>query len=592
MRCSPVINFDEKYEQLLSNTDMTKRIEKLTEGLAIHEAYKLYPELLQSVAQDSVIAIDQELDIIIDKDLESIIDKETVNKTIELIGIRRLTMPEIHALIKYSLIEYKEVATQIINELIQELYLKKLITIQPAIQQDDQGRLFCLRCLQTEKISKHECGACQSDDCYVCLGCTSYGEVRSCIPIIKLTTLGLEKLNTYLQHQVNKQHQISEQYHFNEEHQLNEQQQLHKAIYPHPLSEEQLAVSRELAQLVEAGQDTLVWAVCGAGKTEMVFEAIAMTRNSEKRVLIATPRKDVVLELVPRLQKAFPQDIVHAVYGGSVDKHIIAGITIATTHQLLRYCDNAFDVVIIDEIDAFPYAGDAMLYQHAHRLGSQFIYMTATPDRQMLKRVKQKEVSVVTLFQRYHGKPLPEPALYRCNGLFAQGLELTIKKLFNNTTTLSFPFEWVLKQLPTTGVTMFFVPSIFQGRELLETLQTYISRGTQSSSVGVDRQTNITFVHAKDPEREQKIKDLRAGKYQWIITTTILERGVTIPDSHVVVIDAHHQVYTKSTLIQIAGRVGRTEKHPEGKVYFLTEHVNDNILSAIKEIKKINRAVR
>ena len=49
----------------------------------------------------------------------------------------------------------------------------------------------------------------------------------------------------------------------------------------------------------------LIWAVTGRGKTEMIFPFIHYTAARGGRVLLATPRKDVVLELQPRIQQAF-----------------------------------------------------------------------------------------------------------------------------------------------------------------------------------------------------------------------------------------------------------------------------------------------
>ncbi|MNU00243.1 hypothetical protein D3C72_2433180 [compost metagenome] len=71
-------------------------------------------------------------------------------------------------------------------------------------------------------------------------------------------------------------------------------------------------------------------------------------------MLLATPRKDVVLELAPRLAKAFGGRKVVALYGGSGERWEQGDITLATTHQLMRFYQ-AFDLVIIDELDAFPY---------------------------------------------------------------------------------------------------------------------------------------------------------------------------------------------------------------------------------------------
>ena len=53
--------------------------------------------------------------------------------------------------------------------------------------------------------------------------------------------------------------------------------------------------------------ELLVWAVCGAGKTEMLFPGLAFALTSGKRVCLATPRADVVRELVPRIESGLPR---------------------------------------------------------------------------------------------------------------------------------------------------------------------------------------------------------------------------------------------------------------------------------------------
>lgn len=53
------------------------------------------------------------------------------------------------------------------------------------------------------------------------------------------------------------------------------------------------------------------------------------------------------------------------------------------------------------------------------------------------------------------------------------------------------------------------------------------------------------------------------------MTTTILERGVTFPCVDVFVLLANHKLYSKSALVQIAGRVGRSVERPTGELLFL-----------------------
>lgn len=97
----------------------------------------------------------------------------------------------------------------------------------------------------------------------------------------------------------------------------------------------------------------LLWAVTGAGKTEMIFPLLEAVLAAGGRALVATPRRDVVLELAPRLAKAFPAENIAVLYGGSPDRWVSGRLTLATTHQLLRF-HQGFDLVIIDELDALP----------------------------------------------------------------------------------------------------------------------------------------------------------------------------------------------------------------------------------------------
>ncbi len=125
----------------------------------------------------------------------------------------------------------------------------------------------------------------------------------------------------------------------------------------------------------------------------MLFYGINEALQKGERVCIATPRTDVVLELAPRLQEVFPYIKVAALYGGSVDKEKDAVLVVATTHQLLRYY-RAFHVIVVDEIDAFPYCADQMLQyavKQAMKEKAARIYLTATPDETWKRKFRKGE---------------------------------------------------------------------------------------------------------------------------------------------------------------------------------------------------------
>ncbi|WP_201336058.1 DEAD/DEAH box helicase, partial [Lactobacillus nasalidis] len=131
--------------------------------------------------------------------------------------------------------------------------------------------------------------------------------------------------------------------------------------WPGKLQPRQEAVSRFLLEKFAQKKDCLVQAVTGAGKTEMIFPLLAQAFASGCRVAIATPRIDVVNELYPRLKAAFAE-IEIGKYHGREEKAVAnEQLVICTTHQLLKYY-RAFDLLIIDEIDSFPYAGSPQLH--------------------------------------------------------------------------------------------------------------------------------------------------------------------------------------------------------------------------------------
>ena len=86
------------------------------------------------------------------------------------------------------------------------------------------------------------------------------------------------------------------------------------------LSAGQQKASDCVVEAVNGKGELLVWAVCGAGKTEVLFAGIEAGLLAGKRICMATPRTDVVLELSPRLKRAFPAIEVSALYGGSEDR--------------------------------------------------------------------------------------------------------------------------------------------------------------------------------------------------------------------------------------------------------------------------------
>ena len=74
----------------------------------------------------------------------------------------------------------------------------------------------------------------------------------------------------------------------------------------YPLTKQQLRCQKEILYHLFNQRDVLVYAACGAGKTELVMECIKQYLNNGRKVGFAISRRQVVLEIRERMQEAFP----------------------------------------------------------------------------------------------------------------------------------------------------------------------------------------------------------------------------------------------------------------------------------------------
>ena len=276
------------------------------------------------------------------------------------------------------------------------------------------------------------------------------------------------------------------------------------------------------------------------------------------------------------LKSAFQSIHIQGLYSGSRDKDGTAQLILATTHQLLRY-RQAFDVLIIDEIDAFPYHKDPALQFAANRAKKESaatIYLTATPREKHRIRIAAKKLEHIFVPVRFHGNPLIVPEWKYIHNLHKQLKNNELPKVFK---------KWITGRQKPTRQLLIFVPTIELADRLVKASAEFLLKNQL-----ISKSNQITAVHAEDENRAIKIQQFRNKALFAMITTTILERGVTFPSIDVAVLHANHQVFDE-VLIQITGRAGRSPLDPKGDVGFFHEGKTDAMVRANKEIKLMNQ---
>lgn len=503
-------------------------------------------------------------------------DDEVLDQAKEVLATRALFTHELErALAERGMSVYR-----CLNALLDPLVKEGLIIREPGVRYlgsgvTETGVWACSRCL-SKSIGFYPCHRCGLDACPRCDDCSSLGPSTGCMALYHMS--------------------INEP---SEEERAKPRREVRVSL-PFELSPAQKRLSRHLAA---SKRPTLIWAACGAGKTEVTFQTIADVVSAGGRVLFAVPRRDVVAQLGTRLDEAFPDAKVAALYGGTPIKYDMGDIVVATVHQALRF-RHAFQLVVLDEADAFPLNVSPWLLQGIERAmapSARAVLMTATPPEALRHRSEKGEWDLLTLAERPHGKPLPVPEIL-CNPAFvgSQG-ELRMADVLGRLLNKS--------RLKGRRV-LVFVPSVQKADSVLIAIcergwrrwsgkgraghRSSLERPAGPSASNRDRTPKgkiAASVHANDLQRAEKMAAMEEGQIDVLVSTTVLERGITLPFLDTVVYDADHErVFDDATLVQMAGRVGRKLEDPTGSVIFLAARKTPAMARAVQTIRSLNAA--
>ena len=321
--------------------------------------------------------------------------------------------------------------------------------------------------------------------------------------------------------------------------------------FDYPLTPVQLEASNKCLKDLQKN-DILLHAVCGAGKTEISIASISDYLNRGLKVAYAIPRKEVVIELEKRFRKIFHKADVVSVYGGHHER-LSGDLIICTTHQLYRYY-HSFDLLVLDEVDAFPLKGDQTLMNIClNSCKGRILFSTATIDEWLLMVLKKRQYQKVEVYTRPSGNPLSIPEIFFVNQYLGFiGLYMIMKRM--------------AKQC------LIFVPS----KKLCHIMYRIFSR-----------LFSCTYVYADLEERNRNILIFRNGERKFCFTTTVLERGITIKGISVIIYD-YGNIFDQSNLIQMLGRVNRGIGDNEGKTFLFTDRYSRKLSQTMKYLKEAN----
>jgi competence protein ComFA len=341
-----------------------------------------------------------------------------------------------------------------------------------------------------------------------------------------------------------------------------------------PLVEHRLDLNLQLTKWQKRGSEFIIrcylshahgflQAVCGAGKTEMTLAAICLALNRHIRVGFAIPRKQVVIQLSERIKKYFPSSNVKAIHAEAKndrDAHIV----VMTIQQLVNYKDE-FGLLLIDEVDAFPFADSPFYWRLANqalRAGGSLILISATLTSALKRKLTKSGFRFHFNPARFHGVDHDLPRFLQLSG---SALETILESI------LPILKKWRLDSKRA----ILFLPSIAKCLAFASLLR---KEGVKARAVTSETERKEAIIH-----------EFSAGNLDVLVSTSILERGITFSGIQIAVLQADSPLYDRDTLIQMSGRVGRDLWEPRGEIWFLSEYLSPAMRKARAEIRMLNR---
>lgn len=324
------------------------------------------------------------------------------------------------------------------------------------------------------------------------------------------------------------------------------------------LSEPQKRGEKFLLDCYKEQSQGFLHAVCGAGKTEMCLSMILAALNDHKSVVFVIPRVEIIKQLVERFKNYFPKTHICGLYAENMFDES-ADLFVSTPQQLVKFYQE-FDLMIIDEVDAFPFFDNTYLERLVNKSlkeKSTLIYISATMPLKYQKHIKANQFKYCLIPERFHQRDLILPEFISYKYIYESKIYQAIESYQVNRKKL-----------------LVYLPSIHLMSRFLYFLK--------SKSIACE------MISSQTKYRQSLIKRFEKNDFCILLTTTLLERGVTFQGCDVFVLEADHHIFDKETLIQVSGRIDRSINKHQGKLVFYSRYVTKAMKKSRKEMIEMN----
>ncbi len=283
----------------------------------------------------------------------------------------------------------------------------------------------------------------------------------------------------------------------------------------------------------------LVLGDVGSGKTLVAAAGAYLAYLNQQKTILMTPTDILAQQTYHKFISYLPKKAKISLHTQSHKLKSDNWQILIGTHALLwKQFNNDIGLVIIDEQHRFGVRQRAKLT--SYNPAPHILTMSATPIPRTL---------LLTLFGHLdisYLEPLPDK------------VKATVTKVVK-PHQIQAAYKWIVKQTQTTKQQAFIVAPLIEDsdHETLKDIKAITSLYRQLKSSFPDF-TGFGLLHGrmKSTDKDKIIKNFAAGKIRILITTSVIEVGIDIPQVSIILIEGAER-FGLAQLHQLRGRVGR-----------------------------------
>ncbi len=341
---------------------------------------------------------------------------------------------------------------------------------------------------------------------------------------------------------------------------------------PFELTNAQNRVLKEIISDLEGKHpmNRLVQGEVGSGKTVVATAAAYLVYKNNFRTLLMAPTEILAFQHYETISKLLtPFGIKVGIYTGSRKKVANDDVTIGT-HALLSEKLNTDNVglIIIDEQQRFGVAQRTLLRGRGKL--PHFLTMTATPIPRTVALTLYSDLDLSIINELPEGRQ-------------------KIKTHVVPQKKRAAAYGFIEKQVKAGDQAYIITPLIEESETMQSAKAATIEYERLQKQIFPKLKLGLMHGRLKSAEKEAIMNKFKKGKLDILVSTSVVEVGVDIPNATIMVIESAER-FGLAQLHQLRGRIGRGKK--QSYCLLFSEIPNKDNISRLKNLEKIDDGLK